>query len=102
MDFRLNYFFSDVVLAAGCVISNPATNLPPQDLDLVKVEACISMLEALKSAIGFADEAKDLAGSKDQGDKEWLKEVSESYAKYQVEVAMNLNAIKARVEGIVS
>lgn len=98
MDARLNYFFADVVTAAGAVIHNPSTNVPPQEIDLVKVEACISMLEALKSALGYADEAKDLATSDDHGDKEWLKEVKESYAKAQVEVAMSLNTIKARVE----
>jgi len=102
MDARLALFFGAVAQTAELVIAHPAVNLPDTELDMVKLEACISMLEALKSAVNYADEARALDRTNDPSDKSYLREVLSSYASEQVKVAMNLNAIKANVEGIVS
>lgn len=100
MDARLMQFYSDVIQTAESVIGHPAVSLPDTELDMVKLEACISMLEALKSAVNYADEARGLSRSDDPLDKSYLREVLPSYASEQVKVAMNLNAIKAQVKEI--
>ena len=100
MDARLMIFYTDVIQTAESVIGHPAVNLPDTELDMVKLEACISMLEALKSAVNYADEARALDRTNDPSDKSYLREVLSSYASEQVKVAMNLNAIKAQVKEI--
>lgn len=102
MDARLMHFYTDVIQTAESVIGHPAVNLPDTELDMVKLEALGEIVEQLRYAVRHADEAKTLAKSKVPEDNLYLKEINAEYAKAQVEIAMNLNAIKANVEGITS
>jgi hypothetical protein len=93
----INQVLEQAVNAALQVTQNTALSLPADLIDRVKLLALIDALNALDYAMSHADEAKMLNQPEDAA---YRKEVLCNYAKSQVEIQVNLNAMKADVKEV--
>ena len=95
---NLHAFLNQAADVAVQVTQHDPMTLPANLLDRVKLTALIDALNALDYAILHAEELQELDDSIEE--QMWAQELKRDYAKEQVTIQMNLNALKFELKGV--
>jgi hypothetical protein len=94
---NIHAFLNQAADVAVQVTQHDPLSLPANLLDRVKLTALIDTLNALDYALLHSEEAKMLDQPED---REYLRDVSYEYAKDQVKIQMNINALKVNLQEV--
>jgi hypothetical protein len=96
---NLGAFLNQAADVAVQVTQHDPLSLPANLLDRVKLTALIDALNALDYALRHSEELQELDDDSHE-ERMWAQELKRDYAKEQVTIQMNINALKVNLQEV--